>query len=109
MIVAFKDIVLRDLCEDEDKCILIYGQEATTQLQNRLLDLFAAESILDILVGNLKEIRFGDTLSFQLDLDNKYFLELVPNHTDLKDFNQENLIDKSEIKRIKIIAINKKI
>ncbi|QRM89048.1 hypothetical protein FG167_07290 [Lacinutrix sp. WUR7] len=109
MIVAFKDRNLRDLCEDEGKCILIYGEEATIQLQNRLLDLFAAESILDVLVGNLKEIRLNDLICFQLELNENYVLELVPNHTDLEDFNLENGIDWSAITRIKITSINKKI
>jgi hypothetical protein len=106
LIIAFKDITLRDLCEDSDKCILIYGKEVTTQLQNRLLDLFAAESILDVVVGNLKEKRFNDSVYFELDLNESYILELIPNHT---GFNLEDVVEMQTVKRIKITAIKKKI
>lgn len=109
MIVAFRDIEMRDLCEDQERSILIYGKGATNQLQNRLSDLFAAENLLDVLVGNLREIRIENEIHFLLDLDDNYVLDLIPNHIDKGEYEKGDIIERASIKRVKIVAINKKI
>lgn len=109
LIVAFKDRNLRDVFEDEGKSILIYGKNATIQLQNRLLDLFAAENLADLLVGNLRESREQGSLYFLIDLNDEYILEVMPNHLNSEDYISDEIIELSLIKRIKITSINKKI
>lgn len=109
LIVAFIDRNLREVFEDEDKSILVYGKNATIQLQNRLLDLFASESLGDLIVGNLRESRGNDTIRFLIDLDDVYELEFMPNHVNREDYLLEDIIQFSLVKRIKITSINRKL
>lgn len=110
MIVAFKDWNLREVVEDENKCLLLYGKEATDQLKNRLLDIFAAENLADIevLVGKLEELKDKEGVFFLLNLTENFQLEFIPNHIKHLDYLLEDgTIDLSLIDRIKITSINK--
>lgn len=52
MIIAFKTLTLRRLCEDDAVAVAKYGVGPAAGLRGRIADLRAAGTIADLLVGN---------------------------------------------------------
>lgn len=101
MVVAFENIEIRMLCENESIALEKFG---STKLHDRLADLFAANTVRDLLLGNPEETEFMSLNAFKIDIEEGQSLYFVSNHVKtpyLKDGN----INWDEVKRIKIIAI----
>jgi hypothetical protein len=102
--LSFENIELRKICEEEEAAILKYGDTIATQLQNRLSDIFAAETVLDLPVGNPHKIGEHPYLFYVINLTNDIQFKFCAANK-IKSFNQNGELDWSKITRIKLLNI----
>lgn len=75
-------------------------------LQDRLADLDAAESIADLLVGNIRDIDYLDAQCKILDLADNHGIVFCSNHPKRHMASQKR-VDWIKVARIKIVLIGK--
>lgn len=81
MEISFQTVELRDLCEDEFLAAEKLGSEIAESLKHRLSDLFAADSIHDVLVGRPALGMFNGQECLRIELSRTYCMTMVPNHS----------------------------
>lgn len=81
MEVSFETVELRDLCEDESLAAEKLGSEIAESLKHRLSDLFAADSIHDVLVGRPALGTFNGRECLRIELAGTCYMTMVPNHS----------------------------
>lgn len=81
MEVSFETVELRDLCEDESLATEEFGSEIAESLKHRLSDMFAADSIHDLLVGRPALGMFNGRECLRIELAGTCCMTMVPNHT----------------------------
>lgn len=102
--IAFENKDLRSICENDKKAKERYGEQITDKLKRRLADLRAVADVRELVAGNPSEI--GEN-KFKLDLGDQYHLIFVSNHIRVPILNEDK-IDWTKVKRIKILSIEKK-
>lgn len=105
MVLAFENKSLRQICEQPDIAEQELGTASQKLLQNRLSDIRAANSVLDLVVGNPRA-RPPAGSSYLINIGKEFTLELVPNHTTPR-INAEGYVDWHKVRRIKLIGITK--
>jgi len=101
--VSFGNIEIREICEDNEKAVLKLGSEASNQLQNRLADMFSAESPLDLLAGKPAPLD-KKSLTYKVDLHDGIVILFSPSNLIIPKLQDES-VDWSKITRIKIQEI----
>src|ERR1700735_1976527 len=99
--LAFASKALRSLCEDKSIAERELGVEAAGRLTLRLADLRAAESLADILVGDLVQYLWPATTELSFGL-NGFRLVLRVNHHVVPVDNIGD-IDWKRVRRVKIL------
>lgn len=104
MELSFENKELRKICEDKEEAIYKFGKDVSTQLQNRLSDIFAAESVEDIIAGNPRKTGEHPYLFYVINLTNEIELKFCANNSKKKYLDNGEL-DWTAITRIKLINI----
>lgn len=101
MVISFKTIELRNVCEDGELAIEYFGPEQASKFQNRLFDLMSAESIFEISWINFKQLE--DSI-WEFDINDTINIQFCCNQSKAP-VNDTGLINWHKIFRIKIINI----
>lgn len=104
LVIAFDSLWLRAVCEGADKADSELGAVVARMLRNRLADLSAASSPMDLVAGGPRVIKDGDLEYMVISLQNGFRIELVPNHVN-NPRDRADRIDWARVSRIKIIGI----
>lgn len=104
LVLAFDSLWLRAVCEDTDKADSDLGAVVARTLRNRLADLSAASSPMDLIAGSPRVIKDGDLEYMVITLHDGFRIEFVPNHVN-NPRDGANQIDWAKVSRIKIIGI----
>ena len=80
MELAFSSPSLRTICEDEARAENELGSEVAEVLKRRLADMRAATSLIDIVVGQPRELDGADRKLMAIDLCENYRIVFCPNH-----------------------------
>jgi len=78
--IAFHTEELRDICIDESIADQRLGASVGAALRNRLGDLRAADSVLELVAGHPHAGQFQGQDCYRLALVNGSWLTFVPNH-----------------------------
>ncbi len=100
---SFDTKAIRQICEDENVATEKYGTELAQKLKNRLADLWAAESIRDILVGDPGLLPNS---TYKVNLSNTHRLVFGAIYNEVPK-NATGQIDWLNVSRIKLLKIEK--
>ena len=101
MVVAFENKNLRMVCENENIAKENYG---STKLQDRLADIFAANTVRDLPAGNPEETEYETLPAFKIEIEAGLLLIISPNHVTVPCL-QDGHVAWDKVNRVKIIAI----
>ena len=104
LILAFDTERLRDLCEDEDQASAQLPDIVAINLKRRLSDILAAESIMDLPLGNPRSAHIDTVECVKVDLGDEYCLVLQANQEKISE-TMDGSIDWPKIKRVKLVKI----
>lgn len=104
MEISFISKVLRTECENEEVAVEKYGTEVAIKLRDRLADLAAARSVLDLVVGKPKEV-VANVPTYVVELINDFQLRFCANKEPLPLLSDEK-VNWSKVNRIKLISIS---
>ena len=104
LIVAFDSQELRSICEYNDIAIEKLGEHVADLLHHRLSDIFAAETVADLLVGNPQKIGEHPYLNYVVTISNSIKMEFCSNVTK-KSYLENGELDWSKVTRIKLLKI----
>ena len=110
MVIAFDTKALRQLCESETKAINIFGKDIALRLKHRLADLRAATCVKDLEdlgIGNPRLLDHSINQNFAVDFSENISIIFCSNHVELP-LNKDKTINRSKVRRIKIIRIGGK-
>lgn len=99
MTISFDSKRLRRICEDREYAISIYGEVFAEILLERLSDIEAAGSPLDLPTGSPCEIMYKGLTCYKVDVGDKFMIIFSPNVRCLDNLNW------SDVNRIKILNI----
>jgi hypothetical protein len=100
--LSFAHKETRLICEDESSAKDCFGLAVAKALQARISDLWAAENVFDLPVGQPSIFR-GDQSKYKIDLANGCVLTFVSNHIGTN--NADESINWKKVTRIKITDI----
>jgi hypothetical protein len=103
--LAFISAELRILCEDENKAIAKFGRATAIDLQTRLADIIAANTVEDLIAGNPQIINTGEGTQFALDLAGTHRLIFTADHTKNTPRTSGKRIDWPQVNYIQLIEI----
>jgi toxin HigB-1 len=104
--LSFSTKDIRGVCEDDTKAREQFGEAPTEALLRRLADLRAAESIRDILVGNLRpDQESQDGMVQILDLEDGWVLTIRPSHKRVP--YSDGVVDWTRVSRVQIVDIHR--
>ena len=104
MEISFHTEELLNFCIDESIADQVFGGIAAEALRNRLGDIRAADSVLELLAGRPHAVRFDDQDCYRLEIADGAWLTIIPNHfkprTDAK-----GKPDWGRIRRVRVVAV----
>jgi hypothetical protein len=103
--LAFVTLELRTLCETPAIAERELGMLAAQHLRDRLADLQAADSIMEVLAGNPREADPDGASHYVIDLADGYCLKLYANHKKIPRLGAK--VNWAEVTRVMIHAIEK--
>lgn len=108
--IAFNSKGLRQICESLQQGIEALGEEASSNMRNRLKEIFAATCLDDIFVLSLGDpkVELDDTLQAEvvtICIGGPSKLIFLPNHIRKKPVTDSGNIDWARITRLKLIKI----
>lgn len=106
MEISFNDKKVRSWCEDADLAKTEFGSSVSKNLMNRLADIDAAESIEDLLVGNLTSTDENGISYCHLEIGEGFRLTFCSNHVGNNHKNPNGTTDWKRVSRIKILKID---
>lgn len=99
---SFDNRAIRQICEDENVATEKFGAVLAQKLKNRLADLWAAECVVDIPVGDPGALPDG--LTYKINLSDTHRIVFGAIHSKLSK-NTNGQIDWSNVSRIKLLKI----
>jgi len=106
LIVSFETKELREICELEEEAKARFGNIVALKLQHRLADIFAANNVCDIPVGNPHEVEACRTPTYQISLVENFCIRIVANQKKVPVL-ENGSVDWNNVMRVKIISIQK--
>ena len=103
--LAFNDLSLRTICEDEAHAGNELGPNVAKALKRRLADLRAATSVKDLVVGRPRELAGTDKQMF-IDVGDDHQLVFCANHPK-NPLTGTGELDWLKVSRIKVLRIEK--
>lgn len=101
MVLSFESRQLRETCSLEEQLTVEFGAELARLIKARLADLRAAESLAEVITGNLREIP-GEKQVYSLEVPPNYRLRFQAIHSRASSLGPNS---RAEIRRVKILAI----
>jgi hypothetical protein len=106
LIIAFETLEIREICEKSDAADKALGVNAAQALRRRLADMRAADSPVELVVGNPAHETFDGLECTTLKLPDGYLLRFVANHVK-NPIDSKNAVDWAKVGRIRIVGIIK--
>jgi proteic killer suppression protein len=104
--ISYADKKIRNICDNEAVALRRLSPNVVMALMRRLTDLNSATNILDVPLGNPREISGDPPGEYRLDLVDGYFLMFCA--VDLKmPLNDKNKVDWTKVSRLKLLRIIK--
>ena len=104
MIISFQNKTLREVCEQKQQAIEVFGESVAHKLHNRLADIMAAENVSDLIVGSPEEIFINDKPCYLIKASKKTGIIFESSHPKTPML-PKGTIDWSQVSRIKITEI----
>lgn len=104
MEVAFDTKALRTLCERLDVAEDVLGSAVAERMKARLMDLQAARTIKDVVVGNPQVLGWIAGSDLCIDLLNGYRMVIRANHPH-NPLTDSGEIDWTRVRRVKLLRI----
>lgn len=101
--MAFNSKELRVLCEDEDTAMARLGALVSPKLHARLADMDAARNVFELVAGNPSVVE-NDAEKYRIDIVEGWQIIFCSNHVNAP-VNAENLINWSQVNRVKILEL----
>ena len=105
MFITFNNKFIRTICENIEESKVNFGEEVAHKLKSRLADISAIKTLDDLIIGNLRKSE-NKLLTYEIDLTENYIIEFKVGHV-TTPVNNNGVIDKSKVSRIKILDIRK--
>jgi plasmid maintenance system killer protein len=109
VILAFATPEIRLICESQVAAEREFDTEIAQQLRARLADMKAAENILDLAVGNPREIYEGENCYYTIQLPGGFRIIMCANHESVPRVPESNRTDWSQVRRFQILRIEKEL
>jgi hypothetical protein len=105
--LSFEHRELRDVCLSEAASVKEFGTEMATSLRAMLADIISAETLAELVTGNLRASDGGDPGVFVVDLGKSGTLEFRANHPKLGGVKQ-NELNPNRISRLIVTSVEVK-
>jgi len=104
--ISYADKKIRNICDSEAVALRRLPPNVVKALMRRLTDLNSASNIMDVPLGNPREISGDPPGEYRLYLVDGYYLMFCA--VDLKmPINHKNKVDWSRVSRLKLLRIIK--
>ena len=107
MELSFSNSALRDICEKREAAVAAIGESAALELEERLADIDAMDTVDDLALMYPGEIIDRTPDERALRLKSGYDLVFRAGHAK-RPVTQEGATDWSEVSRIRVVAIESK-
>ena len=104
MEIAFSNLSIRTICEDEAHAKKELDPEVAEVLKRRLADLRAARSVTDLATGQPHPLHGADNRHMAVELCNRHRLVICANHAK-NPIAGTGELDWPKVTRIKILGI----
>jgi proteic killer suppression protein len=105
MEIEFDDPDLERVCCDQRTASRRFGAACARRLQARLADLFAAESVGEIVAGRPHPLKGDRHGQFSVSLDGGRRLVFAPNHGDATPTAADGSIAWASVTRVRVVFI----
>jgi proteic killer suppression protein len=102
--LAFRTLKLREVCLSQTKAEAKYGYKVAKLLRERLADLRAAETVLELVAGRPREIPSKPHNKYAISLTDGYRLVLRVNHAEVP-LQKSGQVDWALVTRVMILGI----
>lgn len=102
--LSYSSEFIRDVCLRKQVAIEAFGEEVAMDLISRIADMHAADSPLDLIVGNPCPLDPPNSHKYSISLVNNHRLLFTSNHTKHRGSDGEE-IDWSAVFRVQVIDI----
>ncbi|WP_148050146.1 hypothetical protein [Pseudomonas frederiksbergensis] len=104
--ISYADKKIRNICNNEAMAVRRLPPSVVKALMRRLTDINSATNIMDVPLGNPREISGDPPGEYRLDLVDGYFLMFCA--VDLiMPINEKNKVDWKKVSRLKLLRIIK--
>ena len=103
--LAFEDEQSRSVCIKRGRALAVLGPEVAHELNKRIADIRAAETVLDLLVGT-RVVADGGYEAIHVSLANGFELVFVANHVQ-NPTTASGKIDWGKVVRVKVLEISR--
>lgn len=104
--ISYADKKIRNICDSEAVALRRLPPNVVKALMHRLTDLNSASNIMDVPLGNPREISGDPPGEYRLDLVDGYFLMFCAVDLNLP-INDKNKVDWTKVGRLKLLRIIK--
>lgn len=104
MEISFHTQELLELCIDESLADETFGTSAAEALRNRLSDIRAADSVLELLAGRPTQSLYNDQHCYRVELAIGVWLTIVPNHNK-PCLDPTGRPDWGRVRRVRVLAV----
>lgn len=106
MEISFQTKELRDICQTQAIAETSLGIEVASVIRRRVADLIAANSYLELPLGNPRFEYIDNSECLILDLKLGYFFQFVPSHI-VTPRCSDGTVEWSRVFRVKLMKIGK--
>lgn len=104
MEISFHTQELLNLCVDVSLADETFGTGAAEALRNRLSDIRAADSVLELLAGRPAPVLHKEQHCYRLEIAVGVWLIMVPNHNKPR-LDASGLPDWGRIRRVRVLEV----
>jgi hypothetical protein len=102
--ISFHTPELLNLCIDESIADETFGTAAAEALRNRLCDIRAADSVLELLAGRPAPGLYRDQHCYRLEIALGVWLIIAPNHNKPR-LDEFGLPDWTRVRRVRVLEV----
>lgn len=104
MEIAFDTEELLNLCIDESLVERLFCPEAAGGLRNRLDDMRAADSVLQLPAGRPRRDLCDGVDCYRVEFYKDLWLTIIPNHLEPR-MNAQGATDWGRVRRVRIVSV----
>ena len=106
MDIAYNSKALRDLCEDVELAEAKFGRAISSTLLDRLADIDAADTVDDLIAGQLAISKVGKREVLTISLGGGFAIFLEANHNEIPT-NKRGEVKWGRIRRLQLLKIER--